>query len=41
MYFTEPGFVLLAVESERAGEMGEKSMGDEATVNHANRFLSV
>lgn len=41
VYFTELGFVLLAVESKCASGMGEKSMGDVATVNHANRFLSV
>lgn len=41
VYFTEPGFVLLAVESAREGGMGEKSMGDVATVNHADTFLSV
>lgn len=41
VYFTEPGFVLLAVESECAVGMGEKSMGDVATVNHANTIFSV
>lgn len=41
VYFTEPGFVFITVESKCAGGMGEKSMGDVATVNHANTFLSV
>lgn len=39
MYFTEPGFVLLAVESESTGGNGEGNMGDAATVNCENILL--